>query len=876
MITRLTSSHTFTNRTEMEATKIIYYTHGTEMPFLITINIAPEKARLKDFKQALNCGLVNKNTKYFFKAIVDDFGTVKEELSDDDAVLPSLNGRVVAWLIQVHENKSNRSFENRTQDEHSNIENFDSNRQKPKRDQHDTLNSRKNKNSRAQVNPLKDLNHHDETSTETESLINAFGDLKVKKSHKNSTNHKHDPKPRFNSFSNHGNHHVRPIKQKLSLDSHHYQRGHHVYHHPGVHHVKKSQKHSDSFSDEDSEDDNSEICDSNFITQTAAPSMLSSETDTTTFFDSENDDDDGQFSSITGDTTTSTFASRKYGHNRNRKRHKHKIPHANYLKGPNSLHSSMSSLADSTMSLNIITVTLNMDTVNFLGISIVGQSNKGGEGGIYVGSIMNGGAVALDGRIEPGDMILQVNDISFENMSNDDAVKVLREAVMKPGPVKLVVAKCWDPNPKGYFTVSKQEPVRPIDPSTWVAHTQAHTGIGQPNYINSNAIYPNGGLKTHQHRLNHSISSFGSTSSLTTSIADTTLTNSFNVQGHHNYGNGFMGTTTTTMNGGDSTRYGGNEQLNLTTNTDMEVVVRSMAAADSGLDIRDRNWLKITIPMAFIGSDVVDWLLYHVEGFPDRRDARKYACNLLKHGYIRHAVNKMRFSEQCYYVFGDFNQTNQFQNGQTLFTLNEESEADFDSVSEFERDTLYAHMTFPPPGSYNTNIYQQSHPKIYSNLNGIGGPPPPPLSYMSSSSSNATSNSTSTTSNNTTSQTMATSQANASINSTTNQMNSQNSCQFYIPAPSQLQMTSLNNTANSTNVSSSSMLFKQTTFDNHEDLSANPGNLYGFDSTNPPNSMSQSQFSNGNTTGNATQNGLKNTNFNLYQQNSYNCSGRFI
>ena len=49
---------------------------------------------------------------------------------------------------------------------------------------------------------------------------------------------------------------------------------------------------------------------------------------------------------------------------------------------------SVSSVTDSTMSLNIITVTLNMDTVNFLGISIVGQSNKFGDGGdcgIYVG-----------------------------------------------------------------------------------------------------------------------------------------------------------------------------------------------------------------------------------------------------------------------------------------------------------------------------------------------------------------------------------------------------------------------------------------------------------------------------------------------------------
>lgn len=53
------------------------------------------------------------------------------------------------------------------------------------------------------------------------------------------------------------------------------------------------------------------------------------------------------------------------------------------------------------------------------------------------------------------------------------------------------------------------------------------------------------------------------------------------------------------------------------------------------------------------GSDVVDWLFHHVEGFSDRREARKYASNLLKAGYIRHTVNKITFSEQCYYIFGD-------------------------------------------------------------------------------------------------------------------------------------------------------------------------------------------------------------------------------
>lgn len=98
-------------------------------------------------------------------------------------------------------------------------------------------------------------------------------------------------------------------------------------------------------------------------------------------------------------------------------------------------------------------------------------------------------------------MILQVNDINFENMSNDDAVRVLREVVQKPGyelsfnvlynpailkhilfsssPIKLVVAKCWDPNPKGYFTIPRTEPVRPIDPGAWVAHTEAARGCSE-------------------------------------------------------------------------------------------------------------------------------------------------------------------------------------------------------------------------------------------------------------------------------------------------------------------------------------------------------------------------------------------------------------
>lgn len=177
------------------------------------------------------------------------------------------------------------------------------------------------------------------------------------------------------------------------------------------------------------------------------------------------------------------------------------------------------------------------------------------------------GAVALDGRIEPGDMILEVNGVSFENKSNDDAVRTLREAVQKPGPITLVVAKCWDPNPKGYFTVPRQEPVRPIDPSAWVAHTEAIRAGGPP---------PGGSYRP------------GPASLSTLTSASSSLSSSLP----------------------DSERF---EDLNLTVNTDMATIVRAMAQPDSGLEIRDRMWLKITIPNAFIGeSSLVPSLLHRL------------------------------------------------------------------------------------------------------------------------------------------------------------------------------------------------------------------------------------------------------------------------
>ncbi|KAI5098383.1 segment polarity protein dishevelled-like DVL-3, partial [Silurus meridionalis] len=563
----------------MGETKIIYHLDDQETPYLVKVSVPAEEVTLAHFKQVLN----KPNYKFFFKSMDDDFGVVKEEISDDNTKLPCFNGRVVSWVsdfFHVITPKHTLTFSvfislsllcAETQADLPPVERTgvigDS---RPPSFHANAAGSQDNLDKETEVDVGTSVRRDRERERERE-------------------------RPRRKDTHEHGG----------RLNGH-----------------SRAERRPEIAGYETSS------------------TLMSSELDTTSFFDSEEDDATSRFSSSTGQSTSSRLMRRH-----RRRRRKTKPPRMERS-------SSFSSITDSTMSLNIITVTLNMEKYNFLGISIVGQSNERGDGGIYIGSIMKGGAVAADGRIEPGDMLLQVNDINFENMSNDDAVRVLREIVHKPGPITLTVAKCWDPNPRSCFTLPRSEPIRPIDPAAWVSHTAAMTGA-----------YPVYGLSP-------SMSTITSTSSsITSSIPETE-------------------------------RF---EEFHLSIHSDMATVAKAMASPESGLEVRDRMWLKITIPNAFIGSDVVDWLYHHVEGFTDRREARKYASNLLKAGYIRHTVNKITFSEQCYYIFGDL-----------CGNMANLSLHDHDGSSASDQDTL---APLPHPGAAPWPFafpYQYPLPQPYS------------------------------------------------------------------------------------------------------------------------------------------------------------------
>ncbi|XP_070685857.1 LOW QUALITY PROTEIN: segment polarity protein dishevelled homolog DVL-3 [Pempheris klunzingeri] len=504
-----------------EETRVIYHLEDQDTPYLIRINVPAQRVTLADFKHVLN----KPNVKFFFKSVDDDFGVVKEEISDDDARLPFVNGRVVCWVVSS-----------------------------------DTCQS--------------DFRGSDTQSVTTPTCLapppvertGGIGDSRPPSFHAAAVIGQDEPRGSE----------VRPVSPPIRGEREAVgDRGGRL----NGHAPKPTEQNG---AGPTGGGDSSSI-------------QHSSQLETTSFCSSE-EDSGGRFSQSTGRSSSSPRLVR-------RQRRRHRKPKTQRMERS----VSFSSITDSTMSLNVITVTLNMERYNFLGISIVGQSTDRGDGGIYIGSIMKGGAVAADGRVEPGDMLLQVNDINFENMSNDDAVRVLREIVHKPGSVTLTVAKCWDPNPRSCFTLPRSEPVRPIDPAAWVSHTAAMTGRLLPHY--------------------------GKTPISHCSVPHLSMRSC--------------------NNSGLLCLSGVHEENPLTIHSDMTAVVKAMANAESGLEVRDRMWLKITIPNAFIGSDVVDWLHRHVEGFTDRREARKYAGNLLKAGYIRHTVNKVTFSEQCYYVFGD-------------------------------------------------------------------------------------------------------------------------------------------------------------------------------------------------------------------------------
>ncbi|XP_074528007.1 dixin-A-like isoform X4 [Halichoeres trimaculatus] len=77
------------------STKILYFTGKSSTPSMINIPKRLGEVTLKDVKAAVDR---EGNYRYHFKALDPEFGTVKEEVFQDGAIIPGWEGKIVAWV----------------------------------------------------------------------------------------------------------------------------------------------------------------------------------------------------------------------------------------------------------------------------------------------------------------------------------------------------------------------------------------------------------------------------------------------------------------------------------------------------------------------------------------------------------------------------------------------------------------------------------------------------------------------------------------------------------------------------------------------------------------------------------------------------------
>ncbi|XP_067113179.1 dixin isoform X4 [Osmerus mordax] len=77
------------------STKVLYFTGPSLTPFMISIPKRLGEVTLRDVKAAVDR---DGKYRYHFKALDPEFGTVKEEVFVDEAVVPGWEGKIVAWV----------------------------------------------------------------------------------------------------------------------------------------------------------------------------------------------------------------------------------------------------------------------------------------------------------------------------------------------------------------------------------------------------------------------------------------------------------------------------------------------------------------------------------------------------------------------------------------------------------------------------------------------------------------------------------------------------------------------------------------------------------------------------------------------------------
>lgn len=307
-----------------------------------------------------------------------------------------------------------------------------------------------------------------------------------------------------------------------------------------------------------------------------------------------------------------------YGEGRGRRKHhkgeyRERKPRQNKrkIKNESVVSTTLNSSLTSHSTPCIDTVYLNLADHSFLGMKVVGN-----DGGIFVSDIDRGGAADFCENLDIGDQIIQIDNKSFEDLTEEEAVNLLKHCVKKKKNIKMYISKrkkSFGNDTTNFFGLDST--TLPIDISCWVETAIQRQMRGMDKtYIEKDIEEYNNGLL--QENMSPSMNGL--------SCMDATSVNDEN----------------------SSTK--------LTCFMDPSIIIHRMIMPNNGITIKDRVWLKITVPSCIIGKDLVCWLKKNVRGLENKKKSHSYAAWLLHQGHIRHMIGHRKFTEQSYYVFNEY------------------------------------------------------------------------------------------------------------------------------------------------------------------------------------------------------------------------------
>lgn len=311
----------------------------------------------------------------------------------------------------------------------------------------------------------------------------------------------------------------------------------------------------------------------------------------------------------------------------------------------------------------IIEVQLHLNNYNFLGLTLVGPSDgtSSTDGGIYIGNIAKDSVVEQNGRIEIGDKIIEINGLDVRNMRSDDAVATFKSCVDRRGAINLVLQRNTRNNTynKGRFTL-------PREYANGLIHQQQYSSPKPPqrsprgfreedlpipifDFDNTQCtkstpppLVPYRMQCSNISRETHSLPRSITPRSLYTTSNFETLPNTSDIRLRVDSRSVYEPSTPTSLRQFESPLHCNRD--------DIRTVYNALRDDVRSLDIKDREWLKVTVKNAFLGSALVKWLSANLLGFGHRKEVKRYANRMLNEGLIKNPISSGSFSEKCYYT----------------------------------------------------------------------------------------------------------------------------------------------------------------------------------------------------------------------------------